>query len=675
MSMLPPGFDAAQARRLAGTSIARADRRRSRAGRRFRRCASARCTPTSRASATTARRSRRCSRWPRPRASPAPCAALFDGETVNRTEGRAGAAHRLARRCLGKARSPAKRARDRRWRRASACVALVEALRGIRRHRRRQRRHRRFRPRPAAGGGRAAAMSATAASACISSPTSTRSAAQRLLRQLDPARTAVIAGVQDLRHAGNPAQRRASCATGSATIAPVRGQRQAVDKAAAFGVSPERILPMWDWVGGRYSLWSAVGFALALAIGDGPLRRACSPAPRRWTRTCATRRCAATSPRGMRWPAVWNRNGLGLDTQAVLPYDDRLALLPAYLQQLVMESLGKSVRQDGTPVAGRDGAGVCGAAPGTEQPAQLLPGAAPGHATACPAISSAWRGRRTHARAATTPCCRTCSRRARRWPTASPPTIRRRPIRATGPRTLLLLDELTPARFGMLIALYEHSVYVQSVVWGINAFDQWGVELGKQIATRLLPAVQGSATAVGDAALDPVTRALLGGDRACAARCRSRSRGPPASRGPQPRLNLRRCPSHRVLRQRPFDVLAHQRRGIVAARCQRGEHLRRASAHCPARPRCCAASARGRCGGSPSLRCAAGTRLRPTRTTRPASRVSRSLRARKSGSSVRLRELVPGADQLAVVAAEDAVADQRRAAPRGSRLRVRWSGS
>jgi glucose-6-phosphate isomerase len=203
--------------------------------------------------------------------------------------------------------------------------------------------------------------------------------------------------------------------------------------------------------------------------------------------------------------AVWNRNALGLDAHAVVPYDERLALLPAYLQQLVMESLGKSARRDGTPAAVPTvpvwwgGAGTASQHSffqalhqGTDTvPLDFIGVARPAHAHAGShdvllahllAQMQALANGEDHADP------------QRRYP-------------GNRPSTLLLLDELTPRSLGALLAMFEHSVYFQSVLWDINAFDQWGVELGKRVADTLLPAV-----AAGDAAgvADPVSRELLG---------------------------------------------------------------------------------------------------------------------------------------------------------------------
>jgi len=324
----------------------------------------------------------------------------------------------------------------------------------------------------------------------------------RLLPTLDPARTAVVLvsksfGTQETLLNGTLL--RAWLGDDARLFAVTANPA----KAQAFGVDPARVLPMWDWVGGRYSLWSAVGFTLALAIGMDRFAallagaaemdaHALDAAPER------------NLPLRHALTAVWNRNALGLDAHAVVPYDERLALLPAYLQQLVMESLGKSVRRDGTPVAVPTvpvwwgGAGTASQHSffqalhqGTDTvPLDFIGVARPAHAHAGShdvllahllAQMEALANGEDHADP------------QRRYP-------------GNRPSTLLLLDELTPRALGALLALFEHSVYFQSVLWDINAFDQWGVELGKRVADKLLPAV---AAGKADGVADPVSRELL----------------------------------------------------------------------------------------------------------------------------------------------------------------------
>ena len=279
-----------------------------------------------------------------------------------------------------------------------------------------------------------------------------------------------------------------------------------VDRAAAFGIDADRILPMWDWVGGRYSLWSAVGFPIALAIGMDGFERLLAGAAVMDAHVHATplRENLAV------WhalTAVWNRNAEHLASQAVLPYDERLRLLPNYLQQLVMESLGKSVRLDGDLLT-NDTVPVWWGGAGTDtqhsffqalhQGTQIVP------ADFIGVIRADHAHEANHAALLANLLAQTeafANGRASDDP--------HRAYAGDRPSTLLLLDALTPESLGALIALYEHSVYLQAVLWGINAFDQFGVELGKEVANALLPALRGE----GEAA-DPVTQALLAEIRA-----------------------------------------------------------------------------------------------------------------------------------------------------------------
>ena len=326
-------------------------------------------------------------------------------------------------------------------------------------------------------------------------------AAQRTLAPLDPARTAAILisktfGTQETLLNGGILR---DWLGGSERLYAVSANPQRA--AAAFDIAPARVLPMWDWVGGRYSLWSAVGLPIALAIGFDRFERLLAGASDFDAHAVHTPLTDNIAVRHA-LTAVWNRNVLGHAAQGVMTYDQRLALLPAYLQQLVMESLGKSVKLDGTPVdadtvpvwwggAGTDvqhsffqalhqGTGIVpldfvgtvnSDAPYAENHQALLSNLL----AQSEALANGQRSDDPH-----------------------------RSYAGGRPSTLILLDALTPEALGGLIAMYEHSVYAQSVLWGINAFDQFGVELGKQLANGLLPALKGETEAQ-----DPVTRALL----------------------------------------------------------------------------------------------------------------------------------------------------------------------
>ena len=273
-------------------------------------------------------------------------------------------------------------------------------------------------------------------------------------------------------------------------------------KAEAFGVPGDRVLPMWDWVGGRFSLWSAVGFSIALAVGMERFEALLAGAAEMDAHALETPP-EANLPILHALTAAWNRNALGLPSHAVLPYDERLALLPSYLQQLVMESLGKSVTPDGLPIA-VDTVPVLWGGAGTNaqhsffqalhQGTQAVPADFIGVVNPDHGYSD------NHAALLSNLLAQ-----AEALANGHQDDDAQKSYPGNRPSTMFLLDALTPHSLGALIAMYEHSVYAQSVLWGINAFDQWGVELGKRIAGELLPAVRG-----GDAAVDdPVTRALL----------------------------------------------------------------------------------------------------------------------------------------------------------------------
>jgi glucose-6-phosphate isomerase len=279
-------------------------------------------------------------------------------------------------------------------------------------------------------------------------------------------------------------------------------------RAAAFGVAADRVFPMWDWVGGRYSLWSAVGLPIALATGmkvfedllaggremdvhfrDAPLER--------------------SLPATLALLEIWNTTFRSVASRAVLPYDERLKLLPAYLQQLEMESCGKRVTRDGQ-IAGYPTTSLTWGSAGTDGQHAYFQ----------------WLHQGTQAVTADfIACCRAHHRlrghhdalisnflaqtEALAFGTTGAESAGLPPWRVfegNRPTTSILLDEFSPRALGMLIALYEHKVYVESVIWDINAFDQWGVELGKQLAGRILPELEAGATA---SAHDSSTRGLI----------------------------------------------------------------------------------------------------------------------------------------------------------------------
>lgn len=294
-----------------------------------------------------------------------------------------------------------------------------------------------------------------------------------------------------------------------------------VEKAVEFGIATENILPMWDWVGGRYSLWSAIGLPIALMVGmehftamlqgahtmdlhalDAPLEH--------------------NMPVIMALLGIWYANFYGAQSQAVLPYDNYLRSLPDYLQQLDMESNGKQVRHDGQPLNYTSGPVIWGNI-GTNgqhayhqlllQGTQMIP--ADFIIAACSQNPVADHQQWLYAN------CLSQSQALMRGKSLSQATAEllasgmdneqaarlapHKVIPGNRPSNTLVLPQLDPQRLGALIALYEHKVYIQSVIWGINAFDQWGVELGKELGNHIFPLLQDAAA---DQQADSSTRGL-----------------------------------------------------------------------------------------------------------------------------------------------------------------------
>jgi glucose-6-phosphate isomerase len=323
-----------------------------------------------------------------------------------------------------------------------------------------------------------------------------------LLRGLDPARTAVLLvsksfGTEE------------TLLNGRVVLDWLGGRGRVVaatanvDKAVAFGVPREAILPLWDWVGGRYSLWSAVGFSLLASLGL-PLFQRLLDGAAAMDRHALDAAAPLNLPLRHALTAVWNRNALGYDSLAVLPYDQRLRLLPAYLQQLVMESLGKSVRADGSALLATSTVPVLWGGCGTDCQHSFFQALHQGTDTVPTEFVGVLRPDHAHAEMHRMLLANLLAQsEALANGVAGADLHRRYP--GSRPSSVLLLDALTPEALGALIALHEHSVYLQAAVWGINAFDQWGVELGKLTARQLAPAVADP----GVAASDPVSARLI----------------------------------------------------------------------------------------------------------------------------------------------------------------------
>ncbi|WP_440981213.1 glucose-6-phosphate isomerase [Shinella sumterensis] len=301
----------------------------------------------------------------------------------------------------------------------------------------------------------------------------------------------------------------------------------ALDKVAAFGIGAERVFGFWDWVGGRYSIWSAIGLPLMIAIGKENFADflAGGHAIDNHFRTAPIRE---NIPMLLGLIGYYHRNVLDYPSRAILPYDQRLSRFPAYLQQLDMESNGKSVTMDSTPVEGQTGPVVWGE-PGTNgqhafyqlihQGTAIIPAefmiAANGHEKSlrhqhqllianCLAQSEALMKGRSFAEAK-------AQLTAKGMDEAKADRIApHRVFSGNRPSITMVHDSLTPFALGRLIALYEHRVFVEGALFNINSFDQWGVELGKELATGLLPVVEGKESAAGhDSSTAGLVAALL----------------------------------------------------------------------------------------------------------------------------------------------------------------------
>lgn len=293
----------------------------------------------------------------------------------------------------------------------------------------------------------------------------------------------------------------------------------ALDKVADFGIDPDNAFGFWDWVGGRYSVDSAIGTSLAIAIGADAFGDLLAGfhAVDEHTRTTPVEQ---NVPFLMGLLNVWYVNFLGAHTHAVLPYAQQLHRFPAYLQQLTMESNGKSVRWDGSPVTTQTGEVFWGE-PGTNgqhafyqlihQGTRLIP--ADFIAVANPAYPLRDGDTDVHALflanffAQTKALAFGKTADEVRVEGTAEEVVPARVFSGNRPTTSILAPALTPSVVGQLIALYEHITFAQGVVWGIDSFDQWGVELGKKLALEVTPAVTGDAGAL--AAQDPSTRALI----------------------------------------------------------------------------------------------------------------------------------------------------------------------
>ncbi|MEM7220893.1 MAG: glucose-6-phosphate isomerase [Pseudomonadota bacterium] len=255
-----------------------------------------------------------------------------------------------------------------------------------------------------------------------------------------------------------------------------------------FGIDPANTFAMWDWVGGRYSVWSAVGIPLLLAFGEAAFRDFLAGA-RLVDRHLAEEPLEQNAPVLMALAGLFNYNFRGAESLAVLSYDRRLRLLPDFLQQLEMESNGKSVDRDGNPVACQTMPVLWGGEETNGQHAfhQLLhQGNRAFTADFVGVVRPAHDRREQHLWQLAN-----LLGQAEAMEQGDDPADPARRVAGARPTTTILLRELSPSALGTLLALYEQKVFCQGVFWNINSFDQWGVELGKKLAERVFPALQG----------------------------------------------------------------------------------------------------------------------------------------------------------------------------------------
>ncbi len=352
---------------------------------------------------------------------------------------------------------------------------------------------------------------------------------QDLLQHLAPSRTLFIVAsksfttLETLQNA--EAARRwllAAAPDSSATARHFVAVSSAVKKAADFGINADNILPMWDWVGGRYSLWSAIGLPIALAVGMENFRAMLSGA-NAMDEHFQQAHLAHNMPVMMALLGFWYRHFWQASTHAVLPYDHYLRFFPDYLQQLDMESNGKHVNHAGEDVPYETGSVLWGSVGTNGQhsfhqllhqgthfiPADFVLTLQPHH-TEC-------REQHRHllanglAQSQALMCGKSLTvveaelQKQGLDDAAIAELAPHKVISGNRPSNLITIEQLTPATLGALVALYEHKVYVQGVLWDINSFDQWGVELGKQLSGPIFAALSGTE----DVSLDSSTQATI----------------------------------------------------------------------------------------------------------------------------------------------------------------------
>lgn len=291
-----------------------------------------------------------------------------------------------------------------------------------------------------------------------------------------------------------------------------------LEAAAQFGISPDNCLPMWDWVGGRYSVWSAVGLSCAIAIGWDNFNAFLEGAAA-MDQHCLAATPAENVPMLMALLEVWYVNGMGAGSHAVLPYDHNLRHLPDFLQQLTMESNGKRVALDGTALDHDSGCVLWGSAGTMGQHSfhQLLHQGT----LLCPAdfvlpLTTHSSNAEQHQRLVANCLAQSRALMVGRSLEESEASLLSRGVDPEAaqrlaphlvmpgdrPSSTITMEALSPATLGALIAAYEHRTFCSSQLWGINAFDQWGVELGKEIGVEILGRMRSENTSAMDASTE-----------------------------------------------------------------------------------------------------------------------------------------------------------------------------
>jgi glucose-6-phosphate isomerase len=297
----------------------------------------------------------------------------------------------------------------------------------------------------------------------------------------------------------------------------------AQDKTAAFGIPSEHVFGFEDWVGGRYSVWGPIGLSLMIAIGPDNFMDFLSGAEE-MDRHFVETPLENNLPVMLALVGIWHASICGYDSRAVLPYDQRLLRLPAYLQQLDMESNGKGVSMDGQPLA-RDSGPIVWGEPGTNGQHAFYQLIHQGTRVIPCEFLVARRGHESHLAHQHRLLLANCLAQSealmlgRNMDTARALMAEKgltgdelerqaahRVFTGNRPSVTMMYDVMNPRTLGKIIALYEHRVFVEGVIWGINSFDQWGVELGKILATQMLPLIEGDGLSEGK---DGSTRGLL----------------------------------------------------------------------------------------------------------------------------------------------------------------------